>query len=153
MKQKRSEEAPKRFHVVVLRVRHTNRDGVVNAKLKNSAVIFGVELSLFSNHACHAFHDSVMIDISMVGHLYCFTVEIIHLAVYEVEAGSFHLHTARFLMVHDAARLVLHSPVCNAVSICKEAEKNLLNCKKSGIGLPAVHGYINPAFLHEILYG
>lgn len=57
-------------------------------------MVFGIKLLIFSDHASFASHDSLAVDVSVVGHLSCGAVEIKHLAVYEVEACSFYLYFA-----------------------------------------------------------
>lgn len=117
MNQKCTEEAFHAVHVIATRVRNTNRDGVLNSKQKNAAMILSVILFRLVNHARQAFHDYLVVDVSVMSHLMCFAVVIIHLAVYEVISLSSDFHGTCRLMVQDAANLVTHVPVGYEVAI------------------------------------
>lgn len=81
-----------RFHAVVLRVRHANRDGVVDSKQEHSAVKLCVEFSRFVDNTRHAFQDFSIVDVRQVTHLNCRAIIIKHLAVYEVVTFFFDFH-------------------------------------------------------------
>ena len=74
-------------------------------------MVLGIELLKFSNHACFAHHDSVVVDVSIVGHLLCGSIKVKDLAVYVVDPCSFNLYCTGTGMVLDAAFLVLNFPV------------------------------------------
>ena len=80
-------------------------------------MIFSVVLFDFANDARCTFHGYLVVDVSVVSHLYRVAVEIEHLAIYEVISLSFNLRGSRGLVVHDAANLVLYSPVSDNVVI------------------------------------
>ena len=80
-------------------------------------MIFSVIFFRLVNHACYAFHDFVVVDVSVMSHLIRFAVVIKHLAVYEVIPLSFDFHGTCGLMVQDAANPVTHFPVCDEVAV------------------------------------
>ena len=81
-------------------------------------MILGVVLPFGAYNAPRAFHDLLVVDVSVVTHLYGRTVIVIHLAVYVVVACSLHLYVSSYWVVHDAAFTVLRHPVRNAMETC-----------------------------------
>ena len=77
-------------------------------------MILGVVLPFGAYNAPRTFHDLLMIDVGVVTHQYGCSVIVIHLAVYEVVAGSLHLYKADWV-VQDIAFTVPQDPARNAV--------------------------------------